>query len=65
MGVTKEQAVQNRELILAAAERLFREKGVDVSGAPSAVRPRRILYRYFSPARSTYGRVLRSCSAAA
>jgi TetR/AcrR family transcriptional repressor of nem operon len=32
MGVTKEQAVQNRELILAAAERLFREKGVDAVG---------------------------------
>src|SRR5579864_3105435 len=32
MGVTREQAVQNRELILAAAERLFREKGVDAVG---------------------------------
>jgi len=32
MGVTKEQAVQNRELILAAAERLFREKGLDAVG---------------------------------
>jgi TetR/AcrR family transcriptional regulator, transcriptional repressor for nem operon len=32
MGVTKEQAVQNRERILAAAERLFREKGVDAVG---------------------------------
>ena len=32
MGVTKEQAVQNRERIVAAAERLFREKGVDAVG---------------------------------
>jgi TetR/AcrR family transcriptional repressor of nem operon len=32
MGVTKEQAVQNRERILAAAERLFREKGFDAVG---------------------------------
>ena len=32
MGVTKEQAVENRERILAAAERLFREKGVDAVG---------------------------------
>jgi TetR/AcrR family transcriptional repressor of nem operon len=32
MGVTKEQAVQNREQILAAAERLFRQKGVDAVG---------------------------------
>jgi TetR/AcrR family transcriptional repressor of nem operon len=32
MGVTKEQAVQNRERILAAAERLFREKGVGAVG---------------------------------
>lgn len=32
MGVTKEQAVQNRESILEAAERLFREKGVDAVG---------------------------------
>jgi TetR/AcrR family transcriptional repressor of nem operon len=32
MGVTKEQAVQNRERIIAAAERLFREKGVDAVG---------------------------------
>jgi TetR/AcrR family transcriptional repressor of nem operon len=32
MGVTKEQAVHNRERILAAAERLFREKGVDAVG---------------------------------
>jgi TetR/AcrR family transcriptional regulator, transcriptional repressor for nem operon len=32
MGVTKEQAVQNRERILAAAERLFRQKGVDAVG---------------------------------
>src|SRR5580704_13152628 len=32
MGVTKKQAVHNRERILAAAERLFREKGVDAVG---------------------------------
>jgi TetR/AcrR family transcriptional regulator, transcriptional repressor for nem operon len=32
MGVTKEQAVDNRERILAAAERLFRQKGVDAVG---------------------------------
>src|SRR5258707_13901330 len=32
MGVTKEQAVHNRERILAAAERLFRGKGVDAVG---------------------------------
>src|ERR1700761_7633161 len=32
MGVTKEQAVENRERILAAAERLFRKKGVDAVG---------------------------------
>src|SRR5260370_12196184 len=32
MGVTKEQVGQNRELILAAAERLFRRKGVDAVG---------------------------------
>ena len=32
MGVTKEQAVRNRERILAAAERLFRQKGVDAVG---------------------------------
>ena len=32
MGVSKEQAVHNRERILAAAERLFREKGVDAVG---------------------------------
>jgi TetR/AcrR family transcriptional regulator, transcriptional repressor for nem operon len=32
MGVTKEQAIQNRERILAAAERLFRQKGVDAVG---------------------------------
>jgi len=32
MGVTKEQAVHNRERILAAAERLFREKRVDAVG---------------------------------
>ena len=32
MGVTKEQAVHNRECILEAAERLFREKGVDAVG---------------------------------
>src|ERR1700678_4362218 len=32
MGVTRKQAVHNRERILAAAERLFREKGVDAVG---------------------------------
>jgi TetR/AcrR family transcriptional repressor of nem operon len=32
MGVTREQAVHNRERILAAARRLFREKGVDAVG---------------------------------
>jgi TetR/AcrR family transcriptional repressor of nem operon len=32
MGVTKEQAVHNRKRILAAAERLFRQKGVDAVG---------------------------------
>jgi TetR/AcrR family transcriptional repressor of nem operon len=32
MGVTKKQAVHNRERILAAAERLFRQKGVDAVG---------------------------------
>jgi TetR/AcrR family transcriptional repressor of nem operon len=32
MGVTKKQAVYNRERILAAAERLFRQKGVDAVG---------------------------------
>jgi TetR/AcrR family transcriptional repressor of nem operon len=32
MGVTKEQAVHNRERILAAAERLFRRNGVDAVG---------------------------------
>jgi TetR/AcrR family transcriptional regulator, transcriptional repressor for nem operon len=32
MGVTKEQAVHNRERILEAAGRLFREKGVDAVG---------------------------------
>src|SRR5260370_18618494 len=32
MGVTKEQAVHNRERVLAAAERLFRRKGVDAVG---------------------------------
>jgi TetR/AcrR family transcriptional regulator, transcriptional repressor for nem operon len=32
MGVTKEQAVHNRERILAAAERLFRQRGVDAVG---------------------------------
>lgn len=32
MGVTKEQAVHNRKRILEAAERLFREKGVDAVG---------------------------------
>lgn len=32
MGVTREQAIENRERILAAAERLFRRKGVDAVG---------------------------------
>ncbi|MEI9978375.1 MAG: TetR/AcrR family transcriptional regulator [Edaphobacter sp.] len=32
MGVTKEMAAENRQKILAAAERLFREKGVDAVG---------------------------------
>jgi TetR/AcrR family transcriptional regulator, transcriptional repressor for nem operon len=32
MGVTKEQAVHNRERILTAAERLFRQKGVYAVG---------------------------------
>src|SRR5271154_1304353 len=32
MGVTKETAAENRQRILAAAERLFREKGVDAVG---------------------------------
>jgi TetR/AcrR family transcriptional repressor of nem operon len=32
MGVTKEQAIHNRERILAAAERLFRHKGFDAVG---------------------------------
>src|ERR1700676_3178432 len=32
MGVTKKQAVHNRERILTAAERLFRQKGVDAVG---------------------------------
>jgi TetR/AcrR family transcriptional repressor of nem operon len=32
MGVTKEQAAHNRERILEAAGRLFREKGVDAVG---------------------------------
>src|ERR1700751_169276 len=32
MGVTKDQAVQNRERILTAAERLFRQRGVDAVG---------------------------------
>ena len=32
MGVTKEAAAENRQRILAAAERLFREKGVDAVG---------------------------------
>lgn len=32
MGVTREQAADNRERILAAAERLFRQKGVDAVG---------------------------------
>src|SRR5277367_5754847 len=32
MGVTKETAAENRQKILAAAERLFREKGVDAVG---------------------------------
>lgn len=32
MGVTREEAARNREKILATAERLFREKGVDAVG---------------------------------
>ncbi len=32
MGVTKEVATENRQKILVAAERLFREKGVDAVG---------------------------------
>ena len=32
MGVSRDQAVHNRERILAAAERLFRQKGVDAVG---------------------------------
>jgi TetR/AcrR family transcriptional repressor of nem operon len=32
VGVTREEAVHNRERILEAAERLFREKGVDAVG---------------------------------
>lgn len=32
MGVTKEQAVHNRERILTAAERLFRQRAVDAIG---------------------------------
>jgi TetR/AcrR family transcriptional repressor of nem operon len=32
MGVTKDTAIENRQRILAAAERLFREKGVDAVG---------------------------------
>lgn len=32
MGVTREEAARNKELILAAAERLFRQKGIDGVG---------------------------------
>ena len=32
MGVSKQQASENREAIIAAAEKLFREKGVDAVG---------------------------------
>lgn len=32
MGISKEQAAQNREDIISAAEKLFREKGVDAVG---------------------------------
>jgi TetR/AcrR family transcriptional repressor of nem operon len=32
MGISRQQAAQNREAIIAAAEQLFREKGVDAVG---------------------------------
>ena len=32
MGISKQQAAQNREAIVGAAEKLFREKGVDAVG---------------------------------
>ena len=32
MGISKQQAAQNREAIIGAAEKLFREKGVDAVG---------------------------------
>src|ERR1700756_5394012 len=32
MGISKEQAAQNRAAIIAAAERLFRDRGVDSVG---------------------------------
>ncbi len=38
MGVTKEMAAENRQKILAAAERLFREKGVDAVGLTELMR---------------------------
>lgn len=32
MGISKQQAAQNREDIISAAEKLFRAKGVDAVG---------------------------------
>ena len=32
MGVSRQQAVENRRAIVAAAEKLFRERGVDAVG---------------------------------